>query len=252
MGVSPPRPRLRALRPARARRASLLLPRLRRRVRDDPALGLGRYYAQRILDPALRAPRPEAAERWDLARHVTTRADGTHELSLAVDGLQCGACVWLIESRPRARAERAARPRQHDHAPAAAWSGAVPRTTRTSLVGLIERLGYRLVPFDPASLSAAQDETGPRTAACSRCGRLRRGQRDADVDRHLGRRGGRPAARHGSGDARSAALGVGADRHAGDRLCRAAVLRLGRRRAAAVGAPTWTCRSASASSWSPA
>src|SRR5215472_12725375 len=30
------------------------------------ALGLGRYYAQRVLDPTLRAPRPEPAERWDL------------------------------------------------------------------------------------------------------------------------------------------------------------------------------------------
>ena len=45
-----------------------------------------------------RALRPEPAERWDLARHIVAKPDGTKELTLAVDGLQCGACVWLIES----------------------------------------------------------------------------------------------------------------------------------------------------------
>src|SRR3954467_11710966 len=61
-------------------------------------LGLGRYYQQRLLAVGARALRPEPAERWDLARHVVTRPDGAQELTLAVDGLQCGACVWLIES----------------------------------------------------------------------------------------------------------------------------------------------------------
>lgn len=65
-------------------------------------LGLGRYYAQRLLDPALRAPRPEVAERWDLTRYIVSRADGAHELTLAIDGLQCGACVWLMKSCSRA------------------------------------------------------------------------------------------------------------------------------------------------------
>ena len=60
-------------------------------------LGLGRYYEQRVLDPAAARPAPGVAERWDLARHIATHPDGTHELTLAIDGLQCGACVWLIE-----------------------------------------------------------------------------------------------------------------------------------------------------------
>ena len=38
------------------------------------------------------------------------------------------------------------------------WRGTVDQADM--LVAMIERLGYRLVPFDPASLSAAQDETG--------------------------------------------------------------------------------------------
>ncbi len=86
------------LRPARTFRPDVLLPGLRRRIRDDLGLGLGRYYRQRVLDGAARAPRPEAGDRRISARHVTRDADGTCALTLAVDGLQCGACVWLIES----------------------------------------------------------------------------------------------------------------------------------------------------------
>src|SRR4051794_24339484 len=55
-------------------------------------LGLERYYSQRLLVVGARALRPEPAERWDLVRHVVTKPDGSRELTLAVDGLQCGAC----------------------------------------------------------------------------------------------------------------------------------------------------------------
>ena len=122
-------------------------------------LGLGRYYAQRILDPALRAPRPDTAERWDLSRYVTTRTDGAHELTLAVDGLQCGACVWLIESvLAREPIVLQGRVNMTTRRLRLVWRGAAEQAD--TLVGQIERLGYRLVPFDAASLSAAQDETG--------------------------------------------------------------------------------------------
>jgi Cu2+-exporting ATPase len=65
------------------------------------ALGLGRYYAERMLDPAARPPRPEPTAQWDLERYVIPSKDDGHEVTLAVDGLQCGACVWLIESVSR-------------------------------------------------------------------------------------------------------------------------------------------------------
>ena len=122
------------------------------------ALGLGRYYAQRILDPALRAPRPEPAERRDLSRFIATQADGTHELILAVDGLQCGACVWLIESVLAGEPDvLAGRVNMTTRRLRLAWRG--PTERAASLVDAIERLGYRLVPFDALSLAAARDST---------------------------------------------------------------------------------------------
>jgi Cu2+-exporting ATPase len=120
------------------------------------ALGLGRYYAERLLDPASRPPRPPTDGPADVARFLRSDGAGVSRLELAIDGLQCGACVWLIE-RVLARE-------------AAVISARVNMTTRrlrlvfrggaevaAALVGRTEALGYRLVPFDPSCIEAADD-----------------------------------------------------------------------------------------------
>jgi Cu2+-exporting ATPase len=125
-------------------------------------LGLGSYYRQVVRETLARPLRPQAeapGARTDLARHVAGTADGGHELHLAVDGLQCGACVWLIESvlgrDPRVTA---ARVNMTTRRLRLAWRGTAEEAG--DLVHQVERLGYRLVPFDPACLSAARDRTG--------------------------------------------------------------------------------------------
>ena len=128
------------------------------------AMGLGRYYAERVLDPAARPPRPEAAERWDLARFIISR--GTrHELSLAVDGLQCGACVWLIEQAlARNPALGTGRVNRTTRRLRLAWDGAAAQAE--TFVAIVERLGYRLIPFNAAALDAASDRTGKHLIRC--------------------------------------------------------------------------------------
>ena len=122
-------------------------------------MGLSRYYAQRLLDSGARALRPEPAERWDLARHIVAKPDGTKELTLAVDGLQCGACVWLIESvLAKEPAVTAGRVNMTTRRLRLAWNGTDDDADR--LVGRIETLGYRLVPFDVSALAASRDRTG--------------------------------------------------------------------------------------------
>lgn len=122
-------------------------------------LGLGRYYARRVLDPSQRAPRPEAEARWDLTRHVHARQDGAHELTLAIDGLQCGACVWLIEQvLAREPDVIQGRVNMTTRRLRLVWRGDADRAA--ALVGRVEALGYRLVPFDAALLGRARDATG--------------------------------------------------------------------------------------------
>jgi Cu2+-exporting ATPase len=122
-------------------------------------LGLGRYYRQRVLDPKQRAPRPDRAERWDLTQYVSTRGDGAHELILAVNGLQCGACVWLIESVLAREADVVqGRVNMTTRRLRLVWRGATNRAN--ALIGAIESLGYHLVPFNAEALAAAQDASG--------------------------------------------------------------------------------------------
>ena len=62
------------------------------------SLGLGRYYERRAETGVTQGARPEEpAAPADPSAWVVTDRDGTCRLSLMVDGLQCGACVWLIE-----------------------------------------------------------------------------------------------------------------------------------------------------------
>ncbi len=124
-------------------------------------LGLGRYYAARVLDPAARAPRPEAAGRWDLGQSVATDAKGRHELVLAIDGLQCGACVWLIEGvLARQPGLDVGRVNLTSRRLRLAWQGEIVRAE--AFVAAVERLGYRLIPFNAACLAAARDDAGRR------------------------------------------------------------------------------------------
>ncbi len=121
-------------------------------------LGLGSYYRSRVLDASSRPPRPDGADRWDLGRCVCIDANGLHTLTLAVDGLQCGACVWLIEQvLSREPAVASGRVNMTTRRLRIAWRGGAGEAAR--LVRVVERLGYRLVPFDAAALAAAQDRT---------------------------------------------------------------------------------------------
>ena len=119
-------------------------------------LGLESYYRRRMLDPAVRPTRPDAEPpRFDFAPYVTTRSDGRAALTLAVDGLHCAACVWLIESvLARAPGLESARVNMTTRRLRLVWrpGDADPQDT----VRRVAALGYRLTPFD----EAGADDTG--------------------------------------------------------------------------------------------
>ena len=119
------------------------------------SLGLGSYYERCIAE---RPPRPEPSEPFDLTRFITARPDGANELMLAIDGLRCGACVWLIESvLGQEKSVMTGRVNMTSRRLKLVWRGSEAEAQR--LVERIESLGYRLVPFDPAALAAARDDT---------------------------------------------------------------------------------------------
>ncbi len=100
--------------------------------------GLERYYQERETW----APRPEAqSTSWSGVMPEVT-ADGNCELRLAVDGLRCASCVWVVEHVLQAT------PGVHgaavSYATGRAWVQWDPRRVELSaLAGRIAALGYR-------------------------------------------------------------------------------------------------------------
>ncbi|MDH3229790.1 MAG: heavy metal translocating P-type ATPase metal-binding domain-containing protein [Alphaproteobacteria bacterium] len=117
--------------------------------------GLESYYRRRVLDPAMRATRPDAeSPRFDLAPYVTARPDGRAALTLAVDGLHCAACVWLIESvLARAPGIESARVNMTTRRLRLVWRPG--EADPEAAVRRVAALGYRLIPFDEAGADDA-------------------------------------------------------------------------------------------------
>ncbi|EPY02846.1 heavy metal translocating P-type ATPase [Magnetospirillum fulvum] len=118
------------------------------------AQGLDLYYRRRSLDPAAPPPRPEAEDTCAiLSDHVVPLPGGEASLSLMVEGVQCGACVWLIESLLTRQ-------------PGVTWARVNLTTRRLALrfrpegadpdtiLAPVRAVGYRLVPFDPERLES--------------------------------------------------------------------------------------------------
>ena len=124
-------------------------------------LGLERYYGGRRLDPQIRLPRPPDEPAADAVAFAVTAADGTSLLDLMIDGLHCAACVWLIE---RALAQQSevieARVNLTARRLRLAWRGDAALGAR--LVGLVQRLGYRVLPYDADRAAASAEATERR------------------------------------------------------------------------------------------
>lgn len=120
-------------------------------------LGLDLYYRRRTLDPSLRAPRPEDQAKPDYRAFVRSSGDGACRLDLAIDGLHCAACIWLIESVLAKQPDvTAARVNMTTSRLSLRWRG--PQERGAELAELVARLGYRVVPFDPAMLKSVRSE----------------------------------------------------------------------------------------------
>lgn len=71
------------------------------------ACGLGRFYElQREAGQRANRPGERSSHAWldhadFTSRHVSVLGDGRRRAELRVDGIKCGACLWLLEALPR-------------------------------------------------------------------------------------------------------------------------------------------------------
>ncbi|MDO8606920.1 MAG: heavy metal translocating P-type ATPase metal-binding domain-containing protein [Phaeospirillum sp.] len=118
-------------------------------------LGLERYYSRRSVDPAARPLRPadESGQLHDFSAHVMADDKGEASLHLMVEGLHCGACVWLIESLlNRQPGVTWARVNMTTRRLVVRWR--VAEVEAAALLAPVMAVGYRLVPYDPERLGA--------------------------------------------------------------------------------------------------
>ena len=114
--------------------------------------GLDLYYHRRSIDPAVRPLRPdETVPAADYRAYIRDDGDGGSSLDLMVDGLQCAACVWLIETLlNRQPCVTSARLNMTTRRLAVRWRSG--ETAIESVLAPVLAVGYRLVPYDPALL----------------------------------------------------------------------------------------------------
>lgn len=118
-------------------------------------LGLEAFYKRRILDPTVRPLKPEEDGGIDYARHaVTDERSGVSTLHLMVDGLQCAACVWLIEAvLAREPSVIEGRVNMTTRRLRLRWNGSAAEAL--TFVRKLAALGFRLMPYDPQKLASA-------------------------------------------------------------------------------------------------
>lgn len=116
-------------------------------------LGLEQYYSRRTTDPNARLLRPDDdADRYhDFSAHVMVDDKGEASLHLMIEGLHCGACIWLIEALlNKQKGVTWARVNMTTRRLVVRWR---PEETEPgALLAPVIAVGYRLVPYDPARL----------------------------------------------------------------------------------------------------
>ncbi|MGE5516612.1 MAG: heavy metal translocating P-type ATPase metal-binding domain-containing protein [Bacteroidota bacterium] len=116
-------------------------------------LGLETYYRRRCIDPAARPLRPEdeVATLHDYSAQVIIDDAGEASLHLMVEGIHCAACIWLIEALLSKQAGvHWARVNMTTRRLVVRWDPA--QNDASALLEPVLKVGYRLVPYDPAKL----------------------------------------------------------------------------------------------------
>ncbi|MEA1651030.1 heavy metal translocating P-type ATPase metal-binding domain-containing protein [Nitrospirillum sp. BR 11164] len=134
-------------------------------------LGLDAYYDRRPVEaaaPAVATDGDGADPLLGLPEAVATAPDGSCLLRLSVDGLHCGACLWLIEAavtkhHPEVQSARA---NLTTRCLTLRWTGAPAQAVEYAR--LVTGLGYRVAPFGVGGTAAGADPAAAQERALLR------------------------------------------------------------------------------------
>lgn len=125
------------------------------------AAGLDAFY--RRLE-AGRARKPEPLDI-DFTIHARPKGNGEATLALLVDGLDCAACVWLIESLLARNPDiTQARVNLSTRRLALSWRGTPAEAN--AFAGLVAALGFRLAPYEALAATVQDDREARDLLRC--------------------------------------------------------------------------------------
>ena len=125
------------------------------------AAGLGAFY-RRLEERHAHRPVPLDADFSGFARDT---GRGTFAIELMVEGLDCAACVWLIESvLARNPMILSARVNLSTRRLTLTWRGTASEANDHA--GLVAALGFRLAPWRPLAASAQEDREARELLRC--------------------------------------------------------------------------------------
>ena len=88
----------------------------------------------------------EIENNLDYLEHVTTRENQSHQIVLLIDGIHCGACIWLIENTLNKQTTiKNARLNLSTNRLTIEWNG--KKNLINEFVKIVEKLGYKATPF---------------------------------------------------------------------------------------------------------
>lgn len=108
-------------------------------------------------------PTPNVALK-DVTAFVGDGDSGEKRLNLLVEGVVCGACVMKIERVLKREIGVSARLNLTTRRLVVGWEGTAERGN--TLCRSVERLGYRVAPFDPVRLAAGDDQEERELLRC--------------------------------------------------------------------------------------
>jgi len=127
-------------------------------------IGLGNYYNLRKIDEKTRKIKPEITEKINVAEFVESK-NGVNSIFLAIDGLHCSACVWLIESILQ-RQEDVIEARINLTKKYLSLKWRKSPETANDLINLIHEIGYKLFPFDEKILHEEEKKYNNELLKC--------------------------------------------------------------------------------------
>lgn len=128
-------------------------------------MGLSNYYESRIIDEKTRKIKPDNFEKIENIEDFIKEENGKFEIFLAVDGLHCAACVWLIESiLQKQNNVILARLNLSKKYLRIVWQS--QKELIKDYIKIINEIGYKLYPFDELILAEQEKKYNNDLVKC--------------------------------------------------------------------------------------